>query len=185
MHQTERVGTLQYPEKVQEIIDQDLVPCLLFNSIARMFLGLLSSHEYCNPHIRNSAARVIREIDDMDSKVVHYSPKTRITVSNQAMVDSATIIQQLCKFSGCEDDQEYIELFNIITTCIDNVLDARNKRSKVYFPKYKALIKLITDEVKRDTNREPSQILFRKTPLAPGGELFLRTAAPEPVHQIH
>lgn len=179
MSQAERVGTLQHPKQVKEIANQDLQICLLFNAMSKGFSRLVASHATIPPDIRTAATTLISRSTDMEKVVLKYAPKADVTVREQTMVDGATLLSMLAELGTNESDAEYAEMFNIITECLSSVLYAQKHHKKLHFPKYKALIRLIAAEIKRDTNHQPSQVLFRKTPQCPEGEFYIRAGGVE------
>ncbi len=188
MQQTERVGTLQHPTVapgVQEVIDQDLITTCLFTSLARAFCRLAVSHDMVPNPVRGAASRVIGEIDAMDKKIGANCPGVYIKVNNDTMMDAAALIELISEIGNDHDKQEYADMLNLITNSIQSIVYAQRNGKKLHVGKYKALTRLIADEIKRDTNREPSMVLFRKTPQCPNGELFIRASTPDCKPEIH
>lgn len=96
------------------------------------------------------------------------------SVNEKRMLDMISILDSANRIGTEEDSRFYGMFLGLVITCFDSVFYAQKHRKNLHLGKYKALFKLISDEIRRDTNREPSQLLFTAS-----GELFIRTAPPE------
>lgn len=155
---------------------EDIMTCLLFNSLARAFDKMLFNEEVVPEPIRSAAALVVSGTREMEEKVAREVPDAHITVSTRVMADAATLIQLITRINNQEGQVMYAEVLNLITEFVQAVFYAQSQRKKLYMPKYKALIKLFSSEVVADTNGAGSQVLYQKATQALEEGIFIRSS---------
>ena len=149
------------------------------------FLELLMQHESLpNGMNRN----VLKQTLDQLNRCVREVKRTAIphnphyldrNLKQPKILDLATVVDALARV-GIEDSPEHYEEFlGILVDCIDAVYYAQQNRRKMHFGKYRALFKLLVDEIQADVNGQPGQLLFTNKK-----DLFMRTAPPHHEHEI-
>lgn len=89
--------------------------------------------------------------------------------------NAVTMCDLMFRINVEQGQNMYEELFGLIIDNIDAVFYAQSHRKNMHFPKFRALMQLIVDEIKADVNRTPNQVQFFQ------GELFFKTVPP--VHE--
>lgn len=93
-------------------------------------------------------------------------------LTKEKLIDIATIDELLTRIGFEEKDSIYEEFFTMVTKLIDTIFHAQEHRKNIHFSKFKGLIELIYEELRRDVNREPGQVWWRNN------QIWLATGAP-------
>ncbi len=122
-------------------------------------------------------ARCVREIRRTTPE--HQSIYLDRNLKFEKMLDIATTVFLVARIGIEEKDDIYEEFFGLIIDVADQVFYAQENRKKMHFGKYKALFKMLANEIKADVNRQQGQVLYTTN-----GDLYLRTTPSIPSPEI-
>lgn len=153
--------------------NSDMLRTLLHIRVAKQYATeLLSKNPDANVSIKTGVFRTVREINELERKILNKTdnqfPWLRKEVEKDKLWDIGLIVDLITRIGHEESEERYEEFLGLLTDTISTVFYMQTNRSNINFEKYKALFKLITDEIKADTNDGIPNILFRK------GELVMR-----------
>lgn len=160
-----------------------VLQAMLLGRIARTFINdLLTDKQLPASVNKNVIRQTIDAIDKLQREVSRSIPKAipylENRVSRDKIIDIATVIELMVRVGTEERPAMYEDLMGLMVDGFDNVLYAQKHRKSIYFGKYKALYELISNEIRNDVNKQPSQVQYIQ------GELFLRTAVPPHNHKM-
>jgi len=163
---------------LKELFATDMLRALFMSRIAMKYLDELLTWDHTPEQVKIHARAAMESYSKMEkqallSPVIKNGPKwLEKELGKEKLLDVATIIEIMIRIGTEEDDTVYEEFLGLLVENINSVFYAQKNRKNIWFPKYKALFKLIGDELKADTNKLPGQVWYR------GGELWLRTSQP-------
>lgn len=166
-------------EQLQQLVDR--LRSLFHARITRRFLT--QSHKDCTGHMKMVIEKVDQSIEEYEKAVLSSIPTSNAKwleneLEKDKLFDIAALTEITARIGTEEKDDIYEEFLGLLTDLIDNIFYCQKHRKNIHFGKYKALFKLIGDELKRDTNREPSQLWYRD------GQLWMRSMVPEPKTEV-
>lgn len=100
-------------------------------------------------------------------------------LKSEKLLDMCTVLDTMARVGAEEHTDTYQEFLGLVVDLVDRVFYAQKNRKNIHFGKYKALFKLISEEIRRDVNHEPNQLLFTNK-----GELYFRVVPPPVETQI-
>jgi len=121
--------------------------------------------------------RCVREV--RRTAVPHNPSYLDRNVKKEKLLDMATIVDLVARVGIEENKDRYEEFLGLVIDCLDEVFYTQSHRRNMHFGKYKALIWLLTDEIKADVNGTPGRVLFTNK-----RELYLKASATDPSHEI-
>jgi len=134
---------------------------------------------------RNIIRQTLEAIDKLQREVNRTIPKSIPYLENRLhrskIIDIANVQEMMIRIGVEEKPDVYNEFMGLVVDLLDSVYYAQKHRKNIYLPKYKALFKMIADELKTDVNHERGQVQYLITKNTDGSttsELFLRTAPP-------
>lgn len=162
----------------------DLLQAVLMMNIAANRVGSILNSDLPLPDGMNAnvlqktietMGRFTRETKRTIGKTNSYLDR----LPGEEFILNATTISTLLFRIGIEQGHEmYEEFFGMLIDLVDVVFYAQSHRRALNFPKYRKLVKLITDEVRADVNRTPNQVQYFQ------GELFFKSVPPVHDHKI-
>lgn len=170
-------------QEATEVLENDLLMALLHSRIARVFIGSLTDYQERVPAtVLNGCYKTTMQINDLERKILNATPRNgswlRKEVQKDKILDIANATELILRLGKEENAERYEEFLSLLIDCLDTVLYTQKHRRNILFPKYKALFKLITSEMKLDVAGTQGQVIYRN------GEIFLRTAPPEAPNEI-
>ncbi len=141
------------------------------------FDGILESHKF-PPDVCSIIQNAISAIHKAEKTLLggftaKQSNWTTCQLDRTKLFDVATLIENVMRIGKEEHQETYEEFFTMIVDLIDAIWYAQENRKRIFFPKYKAIVSMITNELKADVNKRPGQFWYQ-------GELFIR---PMPQHE--
>jgi hypothetical protein len=179
-HQT----SVQSPTtEAAEILEEDMLLALVHSRVARLYVNSLGDYQQRVPsHILNACMRTSREIGELERKILSATPRTgnwlRKEINKDKIMDVASVTELILRLGKEEKPAMYEELLSLIIDVMDTVFYTQKARKNIHFPKYKAMFKMITNELKMDVAGQQGQVIYRN------GEIFLRTASPDTPNEI-
>lgn len=147
-------------------------------SIANHFIRILMKY----PALPNGTNRnVIKQTHDQLEKCICEIRRTTVShephyldrnLKEAKILDIATVIDAVARIGIEEGADRYEEFFGLVVDCIDSVFYAQQNRKNLHFGKYKALFKMLVDEIHADVNGKPGQLLYSGSKK----QLFVRVA---------
>jgi len=163
---------------LKELFATDLMRAMFMSRIAMKFLDELLSWDHTPEQVKIHAKSTMESFSKMEkqallSTAVKSGPKwLEKELGKEKLLDVGAVIETMIRIGVEETDSIYEEFLSLLIECINSVFYAQENRKNIWFPKYKAMIKLIADELKADTNKQKGQLWLRD------GELWLRTSQP-------
>jgi len=140
------------------------------------YLDGILSWDTAPREVKKSAAITSLELNELIGTVVNNSNPGKddkwLTkeLGKDKLRDIAILIELTARIGAEEKEENYEEFQSLVVDLLSAVYYAQQNRKNLHFSKYKALFKLISDEVTADTNRVPGQVWYRNN------QLWLRTS---------
>jgi hypothetical protein len=160
----------------KDVLSSDLLRALFFTRISKALMEYTIGEDF-SPEMQSATDQAIRAMGRFEKTVFrepaikHNAKWLAKELEKDKMLDIAVITEMLARIGVEEKDSIYEEFQSMVISQIDSVFYAEKHRKNIYFSKYKALFKLISDELRRDVNKEPSVVRWHN------GELFLQVSS--------
>lgn len=160
----------------------DMLRTSQFGDITKMFLIILQEYKNLPQGFnRNILQQTIEQLNRFQREVKRTVPITeeQMYLNGKApkrdkLIDISTIVDMMVRIGREESNDTHEEFLGLLVDNLDSIFYSQNNRKMMQrFGKYKALFKMIVNEIKADTNKVPGQVMFTNN-----GELFLRITAP-------
>lgn len=167
--------TVQPPAHVEyaakAIVDMILTNRLHINSCQ----GFLDCTDI-DPELRTITSMAHRSAVETEKKLLKRCGKLQLQyikcqLDKDKMYDIAMIIALMNRIGTEEKQEVYEEFMGLLVVMFDKVYYSQEKRKHLNFNKYKALIKIITDEIVHDTNHTEGIVMYNKS----SGHLYFRS----------
>lgn len=102
--------------------------------------------------IMHTTVEALRQYDMKLRSKVNPSVKDELALelSKDKLMDIGTLVMMAMQISTSDESKDYEHFMWMITTFLDKLLFLQGKRKPVNMKKYKALLNLLTEEVKAD-----------------------------------
>lgn len=162
------------PEVFHQMVDK--LRLLFHARITRR--SIVQMHKDSTGDMKQIVERMDESIERYEQAVLETLPRSNAKwleneLEKDKLFDVASLIELTARIGSEENTEKYDEFLALVVDLLENVFYAQKNRKNIHFGKYKALFKLIGDELRRDTNREASQLWFRD------GKLWMCAMVPD------
>lgn len=174
---------MSHKRSVEEQGCIDLMYSALFARMARINLGF-SLKDEIPEQLRTLHTQTIAKLNDFVAQSRKATPAhvnadwMEARISTEHLWNISLVVTLMLKVGSQEHSETYEEFMGLLVDSFERVFRAQKHRKKIYFPKYRALFKLIADELNRDINGESGKVWFKDD------HIFFRMSETDSPHQI-
>lgn len=104
-------------------------------------------------------SRLVREIvvgNNKGTKGIYLD----VIPDEELIYNTSLLVDIMARFRHEESPKLYHEFCEMVTDTFDQVFWAHSNRRKMHFPKYRAILRLLVDELKADIAKYPGRFVF-------------------------
>lgn len=168
----------QISQEAKEILNGDILRALFSSQITSNSLEEILAWDGIPQQVKDNAQVAAAAINALKTSIkgtvsTKHHKWLDTELGKDKLRDTATLIETVMRIGAEADEETYEEFLGLVVDLLHAIFYAQTHRKHIYFSKYKALFKLISDELRADTNKQPGQIWYRN------GDLWIKAAPPD------